>query len=187
MATAATTIPRFLLPQLTWKTRISKPLVPLLYTTQWAPGQRRSNAQHRAVSSQVTAWRPQSAANPPRSIEQLNRASRSPRHGPLQTSIIPPQRSFHTTPPLFRDHHFDTLKFVQRLKEEGFSEEQASAMMRVLSDVIEESIQNLTRTMVLREGTFPSLLKPRHITPPLTLLPQQRRRTLHIHSKSRLH
>ena len=50
-----------------------------------------------------------------------------------------------------RDHHFDTLKFVQRLRDEGFSEEQATAMMRVLSDVIEESIQNLTRTMVLRE------------------------------------
>jgi hypothetical protein len=62
------------------------------------------------------------------------------------------------------------LKFVQRLKEEGFTEEQAEGMMRVLSDVIEEryvsflhcvqsrrqltfnsSIQNLTRTMVLRE------------------------------------
>jgi len=28
-------------------------------------------------------------------------------------------------------------------------------MMLVLSDVIEESIQNLTRTMVLREGTLP--------------------------------
>ncbi|KAL9079781.1 MAG: hypothetical protein Q9157_001353 [Trypethelium eluteriae] len=51
----------------------------------------------------------------------------------------------------FRDHHFDTLKFVQRLKDEGFTEEQAVAMMKVLSDVIEESIQNLTRTMVLRE------------------------------------
>ena len=40
---------------------------------------------------------------------------------------------------------------MQRLREEGFSEEQAAAMMRVLSDVIEESIQNLTRTMVPRE------------------------------------
>ncbi|KAI9844307.1 MAG: hypothetical protein M1838_002234 [Thelocarpon superellum] len=60
-------------------------------------------------------------------------------------------RAFHATPPRERDHHFDTLKFVQRLKDEGFSEEQAVAMMKVLSDVIEESIQNLTRTMVLRE------------------------------------
>ena len=58
-----------------------------------------------------------------------------------------------------RDHHFDTLKFVQRLKDEGFSEEQSKAMMLVLSDVIEESIQNLTRTMVLREGLQTSSLE----------------------------
>ena len=44
---------------------------------------------------------------------------------------------------------------MQRLKDEGFSEEQSKAMMLVLSDVIEESIQNLTRTMVLREGLNP--------------------------------
>jgi hypothetical protein len=60
-------------------------------------------------------------------------------------------RPFSSTPIRPRDHHFDTLKFVQRFKEEGFSEPQAVAMMKVLSDVIEESIQNLTRTMVLRE------------------------------------
>jgi Protein of unknown function (DUF1640) len=47
-------------------------------------------------------------------------------------------RTFHSTAQRPRDHHFDTLKFVQRLKDEGFSEEQAVAMMRVLSDVIEE-------------------------------------------------
>ena len=66
---------------------------------------------------------------------------------------------FSTTYTAFRDHHFDTLKFVQRLRSEGFSEEQSKAMMLVLSDVIEESIQNLTRTMVLKEGVpwVPSL------------------------------
>ena len=47
-------------------------------------------------------------------------------------------RAFSSTPIRPRDHHFDTLKFVQRLKEEGFTEEQAVAMMKVLSDVIEE-------------------------------------------------
>ncbi|KAL9096183.1 MAG: hypothetical protein Q9165_001706 [Trypethelium subeluteriae] len=67
------------------------------------------------------------------------------------------RRAFSSSPVRMRDHHFDTLKFVQRLKDEGFTEEQAVAMMKVLSDVIEESpapfysIQNLTRTMVLRE------------------------------------
>lgn len=60
-------------------------------------------------------------------------------------------RAFSASPIHARDHHFDTLKFVKRLREEGFTEEQAVAMMKVLSDVIEESIQNLTRTMVLRE------------------------------------
>ncbi|OJD31096.1 uncharacterized protein BKCO1_5200013 [Diplodia corticola] len=62
-----------------------------------------------------------------------------------------PRRAFSATAALPKDHHFDTLKFVQRLKDEGLTEEQAVAMMKVLSDVIEESIQNLTRTMVLRE------------------------------------
>ncbi|RKF64374.1 Protein FMP32, mitochondrial [Erysiphe neolycopersici] len=61
------------------------------------------------------------------------------------------QRVMHTTARKYRDHHFDTLRFVQRLQEEGFTEAQSVAMMKVLSDVIEESIQNLTRTMVLRE------------------------------------
>jgi hypothetical protein len=64
----------------------------------------------------------------------------------------PARRAFSTSRALKKDHHFDTLKFVQRLRGEGFSEEQAVAMMHVLNDVIEESIQNLTRTMVLKEG-----------------------------------
>jgi len=65
--------------------------------------------------------------------------------------LLAQRRAFHATARPLRDHHFDTLKFVQRLKEEGFTETQSVAMMKVLSDVIEESIQNLTRTMVLRE------------------------------------
>ena len=67
----------------------------------------------------------------------------------------PARRAFHESAVRQRDHHFDTLKFVQRLRAEGFSEEQAAAMMKVLNDVIQESIQNLTRTMVLKEGSFP--------------------------------
>lgn len=70
----------------------------------------------------------------------------------LYTPIsLSPRRSFHASAPRPRDHHFDTLKFVQRLQSEGFTEEQSVAVMKVLNDVIEESIQNLTRTMVLRE------------------------------------
>lgn len=48
------------------------------------------------------------------------------------------RRSFHATTARKRDHHFDTLRFVQRLQEEGFTEEQSVAMMKVLNDVIEE-------------------------------------------------
>ncbi|KAF2157823.1 DUF1640-domain-containing protein [Myriangium duriaei CBS 260.36] len=61
------------------------------------------------------------------------------------------RRRFSATSRRMKDHHFDTLKFVQRLKEEGFSEEQSAALMKILGDVVEESIANLTRTMVLRE------------------------------------
>lgn len=71
------------------------------------------------------------------------------------------RRLFSTSASNYRDHHFDTLKFVQRLKGEGFSEEQSQALMLVLSDVIEESIQNLTRTMVLKEGRQPLSSMPR--------------------------
>lgn len=48
------------------------------------------------------------------------------------------RRAFHASAPRRRDHHFDTLKFVQRLQGEGFTEEQSVAMMKVLNDVIEE-------------------------------------------------
>ena len=72
----------------------------------------------------------------------------------LATAAVQAVQRFSTSRTLQRDHHFDTLKFVQRLRDEGFSEEQSKAMMLVLSDVIEESIQNLTRTMVLKEGKF---------------------------------
>ena len=75
-------------------------------------------------------------------------------NGVYVATFKPARRAFHATPSRGRDHHFDTLKFVQRLKNEGYSEEQAVAMMRVLNDVIQESIQNLTRTMVLREGQW---------------------------------
>jgi hypothetical protein len=48
------------------------------------------------------------------------------------------RQAFHATAPRYRDHHFDTLKFVQQLQGEGFTEDQSVAMMKVLNDVIEE-------------------------------------------------
>lgn len=74
------------------------------------------------------------------------------RNGVYAAAVKPAKRAFSSSGSQQKEHHFDTLKFVQRLKGEGFSGEQAVAMMRVLNDVIEESIQNLTRTMVLKEG-----------------------------------
>jgi alkylhydroperoxidase family enzyme len=50
----------------------------------------------------------------------------------------PKRRAFSQTTSLSKDHHFDTLKVVEKLKEEGFTEEQAMSLMRVLNDVIEE-------------------------------------------------
>ena len=138
MPATTAAIPRFLLPQLTWKTT---PPCAIAIAVKVAAGVPHQNRGYRSISSQATAWsnrRPQEATVVARtSIASLIRL---------------PHRPFHTTARLHRDHHFDTLKFVQRLKDEGVSEDQAVAMMRVLSDVIEESIQNLTRTMVLREG-----------------------------------
>ncbi|RPA81543.1 DUF1640-domain-containing protein [Ascobolus immersus RN42] len=66
-------------------------------------------------------------------------------------AVLGELRRFHSAPRLRKEHHFDTLKFVQRLKEEGLTEEQSVGLMRVLSDVIDESVQNLARTMVLRD------------------------------------
>lgn len=141
-------IPRFLLPQLSWKA--SSPLrlalasrshPPTKGSTHWNKPVPRSISSTRRIyeheayslSHSITYWQ----ALPFARYSYLTRNQ---------------GKCFSTTPSVSRDHHFDTLKFVQRLKDEGFSEEQSKAMMLVLSDVIEESIQNLTRTMVLREG-----------------------------------
>jgi len=143
MATSAT-IPRFLLPKLSWKATISSsaplPLAQIqrLFTKP---------IRHRYLSSTPQTRQREAPPFPlPRRSRQKSTIVRS--------SIYRREvaRSFSTTKAFHRDHHFDTLKTVQRLKDEGFSEEQSKAMMLVLSDVIEESIQNLTRTMVLREG-----------------------------------
>ncbi|KGQ08722.1 Putative 2-hydroxyacid dehydrogenase UNK4.10 [Beauveria bassiana D1-5] len=141
MATAATAemLPRFLLPRLSWQP---------------------ATAPRRLVAVAI----PPLAA---RQLQQLSHARR-PRITSARSDRSSPilSRAFHASAPRARDHHFDTLKFVKRLRDEGFTEEQSVAMMKVLSDVIEEreafllttlrpanSIQNLTRTMVLREDS----------------------------------
>ncbi|KAJ0161631.1 Protein FMP32, mitochondrial [Colletotrichum tanaceti] len=134
-AMAVDTLPRFLLPRLSW-TGASQALRPL---ASFPPTSRRR------LHTQPNALRDSSTSPKCRGTAFNHPARSSVLAAPGLT------RSFHATPARRRDHHFDTLKFVQRLKSEGFTEVQAEATMKVLNDVIQESIQNLTRTMVLRE------------------------------------
>ncbi|MCJ1311136.1 hypothetical protein MMC25_004806 [Agyrium rufum] len=157
MAAPTTSIPRFLLPRLTWQSGNSFNGAFLNHSLQhhskFRPQDNGQHIQRRTYIAPIQQRLTQTSNSPAspsattaRIFAALQYASVQPT--PANATLA---RSFHGTPSLLRDHHFDTLKFVQRLREEGFSEPQATAMMRVLSDVIEESIQNLTRTMVLRE------------------------------------
>lgn len=156
MASSSTAIPRFLLPKLSWRdaTPSSIALASLgrpqhvKGPPSWTKPVRRSVSTAPPCQYHRTSC---SYRNSYSSTFQFKSLIFSPSYGN--------RRCFSATPSFYRDHHFDTLKFVQRLKDEGFSEEQSKAMMLVLSDVIEESIQNLTRTMVLREGIKPVLFQ----------------------------
>lgn len=156
-----TAIPRFLLPQLTWgKVALRHPAPAGIFRARYHQS---STSPQQSTS---TYLRNRVGLGATRQWQQM-----LPRFAYASSSNHSYRRNFSATGKQARDHHFDTLKFVQRLKDEGFTEEQAEAMMRVLSDVIEErcvplrrlealpeasltfspSIQNLTRTMVLRE------------------------------------
>ncbi|MCJ1441734.1 MAG: hypothetical protein MMC23_002226 [Stictis urceolatum] len=153
MATTAS-IPRFLLPQITWRSSLSRVIPPLtrphlqpaFLENRRQISTSRSPLNRSLQASTLSSIRPSPHAHLTKVLYNALVLSSRP-----SAPASGPSRAFHTSQPLLRDHHFDTLKFVQRLRDEGFSEEQATAMMRVLSDVIEESIQNLTRTMVPRE------------------------------------
>ena len=187
-------IPRFLLPQTSWTKSIAR-----------QPGRnslRVDLPNHHRPFSITSSTSPRAAIPLPLTSSTYNQ---NIHHRSTISQAPPLAQSFSTSAPNHRDHHFDTLKFVQRLRDEGFSEEQSKAMMLVLSDVIEESIQNLTRTMVLKEGNHycnpappPSYQPPTQLHPhpalpnpsPNTnrLIPHfHRRRPLDLHPKSRLH
>ncbi|KAI1432400.1 hypothetical protein GGR50DRAFT_601250 [Xylaria sp. CBS 124048] len=133
---AVNSLPRFLLPRLSWTEPTPSSLRAVSYASasQPTPQGPRITPFHTGFQSPLS--RTTRAHEDKASMLQRNPSLR---------------RAFHATAPRGRDHHFDTLKFVQRLQGEGFTEDQSVAMMKVLNDVIEESIQNLTRTMVLRE------------------------------------
>ena len=162
-----TEVPRFLLPRLTWLKASSRtPLAPfpgLPQQTIVSRPRRGSDIQISSSRQVHTKSRRQSVSaiqsspgrpsdSPSRHV--LSHSTHAIRHNGVYVAAFKAgKRAFHATAARQKDHHFDTLKFVTRLRDEGFSEDQAVAMMRVLNDVIEESIQNLTRTMVLKEGT----------------------------------
>ncbi|KAF2016036.1 DUF1640-domain-containing protein [Aaosphaeria arxii CBS 175.79] len=140
-------IPRFLLPQLTWSARAARPAL----SGGLSEGRRFHSSSPIPAAPRATTTSANNLRPTFRPSAQLGWQQRYPPAVASTTAALALHRSFSATPAQAKDHHFDTLKFVQRLKGEGFTEEQAEAMMRVLTDVIEESIQNLTRTMVLRE------------------------------------
>lgn len=165
-------VPRFLLPRLTWNSSSPRTVAPpeaaaiparrqntfnanssvqkLHVSWIWTPLRASLISSRNYSTAHTGSRRPSITKTSPTSAESVGNPIKY--NGVYVATFKPARRAFHASSVRQRDHHFDTLKFVQRLKQEGFSEEQAVAMMKVLNDVIEESIQNLTRTMVLREG-----------------------------------
>jgi hypothetical protein len=123
------TLPSFLLPRLSWKTQTAS----FHHNSIRAVSSASSSLHH---SSGRRAVQPQALINAIRCSGALRSRNSILQH-PLH------HRVFHATARRSRDHHFDTLKFVQRLQEEGFTEAQSVAMMKVLSDVIEERFDYL--------------------------------------------
>jgi hypothetical protein len=123
----ATAVPRFFLPQSSWS---STCLRSTTLTTLEARRYRSSFASQQCARAPVTTVLQRQTTRQWRKT--------SPQFTTGQTAIMDPRRHFSATARQLKDHHFDTLKFVQRLKDEGFTEEQAEGMMRILSDVIEE-------------------------------------------------
>ncbi|KAG6239731.1 hypothetical protein E4U25_000355 [Claviceps purpurea] len=129
-------VPRFLLPRLSWAAQIhtSQAARPLSWTIPQG-----GNAAARWHHSTTTTTTTTTTAN-------ARWGSPFPLRRALHKSPVL-SRTFHATARRERDHHFDTLKFVKRLQDEGFTEEQSVAMMKVLNDVIQERYVCVTGIM----------------------------------------
>ncbi|KAK7203275.1 coiled-coil domain-containing protein 90A,mitochondrial [Myxozyma melibiosi] len=66
------------------------------------------------------------------------------------SAVLSAARSFSTTPTA-NNYHFDTLKFMQKLEANGFSPKQSEAVLNALSEVITESVESLSTTLVRKE------------------------------------
>jgi hypothetical protein len=122
-----TAVPRFLQPQISWSGRAVRP------AALGAPEARRHRS---SLAHKQYAATPITKALQQQCVPQGRRTA--PQYASGYPSALELHRHFSATAAQQRDHHFDTLKFVQRLKDEGFTEEQAEGMMRILGDVIEE-------------------------------------------------
>lgn len=127
MANTMQTLPRFLLPRLSWTAPVGQPFAKATVAATQASSQRPWQPTMHSQSMSTATRLPNSVPKTPVSVLQ-------------QPGL---RRAFHASAPRRRDHHFDTLKFVQRLQSEGFTEEQSVAMMKVLNDVIQERYQAL--------------------------------------------
>ncbi len=112
---AMRTVPRFLLPQLSWTPRAASVLVAA------------------SLAGLTVAGCGPTGGIPPEALALRRAIGRIEFAGTLCQPAL--RRAFHASAALGRDHHFDTLKFVQRLQSEGFTEDQSVAMMKVLNDV----------------------------------------------------
>src|SRR5882757_2896151 len=124
-------LPRFLLPRLTWTTAFlvetapqSIPIRSSIKRTPKAPTFKSVSKPRSIHTSAVKGLTP--AHSPRRSrtfVHQLAPDSVPIRHNGVYVAAFKPARkAFSTTAVQRKDHHFDTLKFVQRLKDEGFKE-----------------------------------------------------------------
>jgi hypothetical protein len=122
---AVETLPRFLLPRLSWTAPLS--------------------ASRTAAAQPFAAFRPNNRKSIQSSVPAFNTNFSARRYNDGQAPAV--RRDFHATSRRLREHHFDTLKFVKQLKDEGFTEEQSVAMMKVLNDVIQERFVSSTNTI----------------------------------------
>ena len=145
------TLPRFLLPRLSWTGPLSVPTS----TAAAIPSASAIVFRQARDASKGAGWQPTprrflhpagvSPATKSDGLRDGNSRNLAARHRPNSSIIVRNpalRRAFHASATRSRDHHFDTLRFVQRLQEEGFTEEQSVAMMKVLNDVIEERSAN---------------------------------------------
>lgn len=135
MANTMQTLPRFLLPRLSWTAPVGQPFAKASVIAAAAATQVGGSNSNSSSRRQQRPWPSTIRTQSNHMSTATSTTTRLPKSVLQQPGL---RRAFHASAPRRRDHHFDTLKFVQRLQSEGFTEEQSVAMMKVLNDVIQE-------------------------------------------------